>query len=48
MSGLLIAGIIIACFGGFMLLIVVALCAIAGRMDEAEDVYLKEWEERHG
>ena len=40
---LVILGLILLC----SVLIVFGLCAIAGRLDEQEDVYLKEWEERH-
>ena len=48
MTPLLIVGLILAFIGVLCLLIVAALCDIAGRLDEQEDVYLKEWEERHG
>ena len=37
--------IAIGVLGFFMLVLMYSLCAIAGRLDEYEDVYLREWDE---
>ena len=41
---LAIIGICVGCLWFlFSIVLIGALCTIAGRLDEAEDVYLKEW-----
>ena len=39
--------IAIGVLGVFSLLLMYSLCCMAGRLDEYEDTYLKEWDDLH-